>query len=97
MSKSEFGMKHMHVIIPHRSYQIGILESVLCVYLWIGPSVWQDSWETACRNFLIFYMNIKYDLGMIFSKFLYHLRWPTGGHFIGQKTYFTLELVNDKT
>ena len=43
-----------------------------------------DSSETACRNFVFFHMNIKYDVGMVlvFSQFQYP-RWLSGSsHFI---------------
>ena len=78
-------------LFPDRSYRRGILESVSCVCLSIRHPILA---ETTCKSFIIFYMNIKYVMGMmqVFSKFQYYPRWLTGSHCIAQKTYFALVL-----
>ena len=50
----------MYVILTHRFS----LEKVLKMSD-ISASIWHDSTETDCKNFVIFSMNIKYDLGMM--------------------------------
>ena len=76
----------------YSSHRIVILKWAMCVH----ASIRCFSSETACKNFVIFYMNIKYDLGMmhISPQFRYHPRWQTGSHFIALKTYFALVCEN---
>ena len=58
------------------------------VHPFIHLFVWHNSSEMACTNFIIFYINIKYDLGMMhgFLKLRYCPRRHNGCHVIAQKT-----------
>ena len=75
-------------LFPSRSYQRGILESVLSVSSLACLSVTCDSSEMACMNLSGFYMNIKYDVGIkhVFSNFSISSKMAT----ILLKTYFAL-------
>ena len=67
----------MYVEEWHWSYQSGLLESVLC-FCPLGSlsNVFPLKWLVQC------------GMKHVFSKFRYHQRWPTGGHFIAWETYF---------